>query len=93
MNLNKSEFIALVAEKTDLSKADAERAVNAYHEVIGETLAKGGQVTLTGHGTYKVSARAARQGRNPRTGETINIPASKSAVFKAGKALKDEVNK
>lgn len=93
MNLNKSEFVNELAEKTGLSKADAERAVTAYHDLIGATLSQGGQVAFTGFGTYKVSMRAARTGRNPRTGETIQIPASKAVAFKVGKALKDEVNK
>lgn len=90
--MNKSDFIAAVADKTDLSKADAGRAVDAMIEVITKALKKGDSVTLVGFGTFAVRKRAARQGRNPQTGATIKIKASKNPAFKAGKALKDAVN-
>ena len=88
----KAEMIDAVAEATDLSKADAEKATNAVLDSIIGTLAKGDQVTLIGFGTFSVRERAARSGRNPQTGETIQIKASKSPGFKAGKAFKDAVN-
>lgn len=90
--MNKAEMIDAVAEATDLSKADAEKATNAVLDSIIGTLAKGDQVTLIGFGTFSVRERAARSGRNPQTGETIQIKASKSPGFKAGKAFKDAVN-
>ena len=90
--MNKAELIDAVAEGADISKADATRAVDTVVEQITKTLKKGDQVTLVGFGTFAVKDRAARTGRNPRTGETINIPASKVPGFKAGKALKDAVN-
>jgi len=90
--MNKSELIEAVAQAADLSKAAASRAVDAVVESITAALKQGDQVTLVGFGTFAVRERAARSGRNPRTGETINISASKVPAFKAGKALKDAVN-
>jgi len=90
--MKKVEFCAAVAESAELSKADAGRAVDAVVDVITAALKSGDSVTLVGFGTFEVRARAARQGRNPRTGETIEIKASKIPSFKAGKALKDAVN-
>lgn len=90
--MNKAELIDAVAEGADISKADATRAIDAMVDQITNTLKKGDQVTLVGFGTFAVKERAARTGRNPRTGEPINIPASKVPGFKAGKALKDAVN-
>ncbi|OOG28700.1 DNA-binding protein HU [Thioalkalivibrio denitrificans] len=90
--MNKSELIDAVAASSDLPKAQAARAVDAMIDVISRTLRGGDQVTIVGFGTFLVRARDARTGRNPRTGETINIPASKMPSFKAGKGLKDAVN-
>ena len=90
--MNKAEMIDAVAEATDLSRADAEKATNSALDSIIAALAKGDQVTLVGFGTFSVRERAARTGRNPQTGETIQIKASKSPGFKAGKAFKDAVN-
>jgi len=90
--VNKAELIDAVADGADISKADATRAVDAVVDQITSALKKGDQVTLVGFGTFAVKDRAARTGRNPRTGEAINIPASKVPGFKAGKALKDAVN-
>jgi DNA-binding protein HU-beta len=90
--MNKSDFVNAVADSAELSKADAGRAVDAVVEVIKKALKKGDTVTLVGFGTFSVRKRAARQGRNPQTGATIKIKASKSPAFKAGKALKDAVN-
>ena len=90
--MNKSELIDAVADKADLSKADASRAVDALMDSVAGALKQGDEVTLVGFGTFTVRDRAARTGRNPRTGETIQIPASKMPGFKAGKALKDSVN-
>ncbi|VAW80734.1 Putative DNA-binding protein HU-beta (ACLAME 290) [hydrothermal vent metagenome] len=90
--MNKAELIDAVASSADLSKADATRAVDAVIDTITETLRKGDSVTLVGFGTFEVRARAARAGRNPQTGETIQIKASNSPAFKAGKAFKDAVN-
>jgi DNA-binding protein HU-beta len=90
--MNKSELISAISESSDLTKADAGRALDATVAVITESLAKGESVTLIGFGTFEVRDRAARTGRNPRTGETIQIKASKNAAFKPGKALKDAVN-
>ena len=90
--MNKNELVAAVADKTDLSKADATKAVDAVFDSITDTLKKGGDVRLVGFGTFSVAARAATEGRNPRTGEAIKIPASKQPKFKAGKGLKDAVN-
>ncbi len=90
--MNKSELIDAVADAADISKASASRAVDALFENITAALKKDDQVTLVGFGTFNVRARAARAGRNPQTGETIQIKASKIPGFKPGKALKDAVN-
>ncbi|MEE9492455.1 MAG: HU family DNA-binding protein [Gammaproteobacteria bacterium] len=90
--MNKTELIDAVAEAADLSKAAAARAVDAVLDSVVDTLRKGDQVSLVGFGTFEVRERAARAGRNPRTGETIQIKASKAPGFKAGKAFKDALN-
>jgi DNA-binding protein HU-beta len=89
--LNKSELIAAIADKTNLTKADAERAVNACIEIIQSTVASGGDVAVPGFGTFKSSPRAARDGRNPQTGETIKIAATTVPAFTAGKTFKEAV--
>ena len=91
--MNKVELIAAVAEKAGLSKKDSDKAVAAVLESIVDALASGDKVQLVGFGTFEVRAREARTGRNPRTKETIQIPASKRPVFKAGKSFKDAVSK
>lgn len=91
--MNKNDLIAAVAESADISKADAEGAVNAVFDSITGTLASGGEVRIVGFGTFATSQRKATTGRNPRTGESIDIPASTQPKFKAGKGLKDAVNK
>ena len=91
--MNKTELIAAIAVKTGETKKDAEATLNAFVNVVSETLAKGDKVQLVGFGSFEVRKRAARKGRNPQTKEEIKIPASKAPVFKAGKALKDLVNK
>ncbi len=90
--MNKAELIDKVAEATELNRASATRAVEAVFDTIAKVLKNGDTVNLVGFGTFSVGARAARSGRNPRTGETITIPASKNPKFKAGKGLKDAVN-
>ena len=90
--MNKSELIAALAEKTELSKKDAEKALNAFVDVTSGSLAKGEKVQLIGFGTFDVKKRPARTARNPRTGAEIKIKASKAPTFKAGRALKDKVN-
>ncbi len=90
--MNKSELIDKVAATAELNKASATRAVEAMLDGIAEALKGGVQVTLSGFGTFSVTQRAARTGRNPRTGESLTIPASKNPKFKAGKGLKDAVN-
>ncbi len=90
--MNKAELIDAVAENADISKAAATRAVDTVLESITSTLKSGDQVALVGFGTFSVKDRAARTGRNPRTGEPLQIPAAKVPAFKAGKALKDAVN-
>ncbi len=90
--MNKGELIDAVADNADLSKAEAARAVDAVFGVITNSLKRGDSVAMAGFGTFAVKKRAARNGRNPRTGETIFIPASNVPGFKAGKALKDAVN-
>lgn len=90
--MNKTELIAAVAENAALSKKDAEKAVNAVIDAIKGALADGDKVQLVGFGTFEVRERGARTGKNPRTGEAIEIAASKVPAFKAGKALKDAVN-
>ena len=91
--MNKSELIAAIAAKTRETKKDAEATLNAFTEVVTESLIKGEKVQLVGFGSFEVRKRAARKGRNPQTKEEIKIPASKAPVFKAGKALKELVNK
>lgn len=90
--MNKTELVAAVAEQADISKKDAEKVLKAFVDVVTEEMKKGEKVQLVGFGTFEVSERAAREGRNPRTGETMEIAASKAPKFKAGKALKDMVN-
>ncbi|MFV2057706.1 MAG: HU family DNA-binding protein [Thiohalomonadales bacterium] len=90
--MNKSELVDAVAESAELSKAAASKAVDGFISAITGALAQGDQVALVGFGTFLVRDRAARTGRNPRTGEEIQIPAAKNPAFKAGKALKDAVN-
>ena len=90
--MNKVELIAAVAEKAGLSKKDSDKAVAAVLESIVDALASGDKVQLVGFGTFEVSERAAREGRNPQTGEAMTIAASKTPKFKAGKALKDSIN-
>ena len=91
--MNKAELIAAMAAKTGATKKAAEESVNAFVEVVTNTLVEGEKVQLVGFGSFEVRKRAARKGRNPQTKEEIKIPASKSPVFKAGKALKEIVNK
>lgn len=91
--MNKTELVAGVAEQAGLTKKDAEKAVNALFDCVQQALAAGEKVQLIGFGMFEVKQRAARKGRNPRTGQDIEIPASSSPSFKAGKALKDAVNK
>ena len=86
--MNKSDLVAAIAEKAEMSKKDAEKALKAFEE-----LTNNGKVQLVGFGTFDVAERAAREGRNPQTGEAMPIPASKAPRFKAGKALKDAINK
>ena len=90
--MNKSELVSAMAEKTEMTKKDADKALVAFLEVVTEELAKGGKVQLVGFGTFDVAARAAREGRNPQTGKPMTIPASKAVRFKVGKSLKDAVN-
>ena len=90
--MNRTELVAAMAEKTQLSKKDAEAALKAFVDVVSEEMKKGEKVQLVGFGTFEVSERAAREERNPQTGETMTIAASKTPKFKAGKALKDLVN-
>ncbi|BBF44775.1 DNA-binding protein HBsu [Lachnospiraceae bacterium KM106-2] len=90
--MNKAELVAAIAEKTELSKKDSEKALKAFIDVVTEELVKGEKVQLVGFGTFEVSERAAREGRNPQTGKTMTIAASKAPKFKAGKALKDVIN-
>lgn len=91
--MNKQELVTQVAKEADLPKTKAQAAVEAIFDSIKATLKKGGEVRLVGFGTFSVAKRAATTGRNPRTGEKINIPASKQPKFKAGKDLKEAVNK
>ena len=90
--MNKTELVAAIAEKTELSKKDSEKALKAFIETVTAELKAGEKIQLVGFGTFEVSERAARTGKNPQTGKTIKIKASKAPKFKAGKALKDEVN-
>ena len=91
--MNKTELVAAIAEEAGLSKKDAEKALKAFTDVVAEDLAKGEKIQLVGFGTFEVVERPAREGRNPKTGESMKIAASKAPKFKAGKALKDVVNK
>ena len=88
----KTEFIAAVSEKAEISKKDSEKALKAFVDVVAEQLKAGDKVQRVGFGTFEVSERAAREGRNPQTGETMTIAACKAPKFKAGKALKDAIN-
>ena len=90
--MNKTELVAAMAEKAGLSKKDAEAALKAFTDAVAEELKKGGKIQLVGFGTFEVSERAAREGRNPQTGAPMKIEASKAPKFKAGKALKDAIN-
>jgi len=90
--MNKTELVAAIAEQAGLSKKDAEAAVSAFTATVADALKKNDKVQLVGFGTFEVSERAAREGRNPQTGATMKIAASKAPKFKAGKALKDAIN-
>ena len=90
--MNMMELVSAMADKTGLSKKDAEAALKAFTDVVAEELKKGEKIQLVGFGTFEVSERAARTGRNPQTGKEMTIPASKAPKFKAGKALKESVN-
>lgn len=90
--MNKTELVAAMAEKAELSKKDAEAALKAFTDTVADELKKGGKIQLVGFGTFEVSERAAREGRNPQTGAPMKIAASKAPKFKAGKALKDAIN-
>ena len=90
--MNKTELVAAIADEAGLSKKDAEKALKAFTDVVTEELKKGEKVRLVGFGTFEVSERAAREGRNPQTGAAMKIAASKAPKFKAGKALKDLIN-
>ena len=90
--MNKTQLIEAIADKSGLKKKEAEAALNAMTEAITEALKAGDKVQIVGFGTFEVKERAAREGRNPRTGETIKIAASKSPAFSAGKGLKDAIN-
>lgn len=91
--MNKTDLVAAMAEKAEVSKKDAEKVLKAFTDVVADALKNGDKVQLVGFGTFEVSERAAREGRNPQTGETMKIEASKAPKFKPGKALKDEVNR
>ena len=91
--MNKAELVAAIAAQAELSKKDSEKALKAFIEIVTDELVKGEKVQLVGFGTFEVSTRPARTGRNPQTKQTITIAASKAPKFKAGKALKDVVNK
>lgn len=90
--MNRTELVAAIAEKAEISKKDAEKALKAFTDVVADEMKKGGKVQLVGFGTFEVTERAAREGRNPATKKTITIPASKAPKFKAGKPLKDMIN-
>ena len=90
--MNKTELVAAIANETGLTKKDSEAAVKAFIDVVSEELKKGRKVQLVGFGTFEISQRAAREGRNPQTGDAMEIQASRTPKFKAGKALKDLVN-
>ena len=89
--MNKTELIIALAKKAEISKKDAEKALTSFTNIVADTLVDGDKIAITGFGTFEVIERAARTGRNPKTGETIEIAASKSPKFKAGKALKNAV--
>lgn len=91
--MNKAELVAVMAEKAEISKKDAEKALKAFTDVVAEEMKKGEKVQLVGFGTFETSERAARTGRNPQTGEELKIAASTVPAFKPGKALKEKVNK
>ena len=91
--MNKTELVAAMAEQAGITKKDAEAALKAFTDTVAEELKKGGKIQLVVFGTFEVSERAAREGRNPQTGDVMKIAASKAPKFKAGKALKDLVNK
>ena len=90
--MNRAELIAAMAKKADLTQKAAEKALKAFTEVVADELKKGDKIQLVGFGTFEVGERAAREGRNPQTGETMTIAACKAPKFKAGKALKDAIN-
>ncbi len=90
--MNKTELVAAIADQAEISKKDAEKALKAFTDVVGEELKKGEKIQLVGFGTFEVAERAAREGRNPQSGAPMKIAASKAPKFKAGKALKDLVN-
>ena len=90
--MNKTELIAAIAERAEISKKDSEKALKAFVDVVTEQLKNDDKVQLVGFGTFEVSKRAAREGRNPQTGKTMKIEACKAPKFKAGKALKDAIN-
>ena len=92
LSMNKTELIAAIAEKAELSKKDSEKALKAFVDVVAEELKKDNKIQLVGFGTFEVSERSARTGRNPQTGEEMEIAACKAPKFKAGKALKDAIN-
>ncbi len=91
--MKKSELVAIMAEKADLKKVDAEKALNAFVDAVTEALTKGDKISLVGFGSFETKKRAARKGKNPQTGAVINIAASTVPTFKAGRGLKDAVNK
>ena len=91
--MKKSELVAQLADANDLTKRQAEKVIDDFLDLISEELSKGEKVVLSGFGTFEVRTRVARSGRNPRTGEEINVPAQKTPAFKVGKILKDAVNK
>lgn len=90
--MNKTDLVAAIAERTELSKKDAEKAVKAFTDVISEELVNGGKIQLVGFGTFEVAERPEREGRNPKTGEPMKIAASRTPKFKPGRVLKDMVN-
>lgn len=91
--MNKTDLVSAIADKTELTKKDSEKALKAFMDVVTEELQKGEKIQLVGFGTFEVSDRAARTGKNPQTGESIEIPAARAPKFKAGSALKESVNK
>ncbi|MBO6138178.1 MAG: HU family DNA-binding protein [Lachnospiraceae bacterium] len=91
--MNKTELVAAIADQAGISKKDAEKALKAFTETVAAQLKKGDKIQLVGFGTFEVTKRAAREGRNPQTGDVMKIAASKAPKFKAGKALKDLINK